>query len=153
MYFLTPNHLDTQAGYALAHAGTLAIDAGSPSAARSLPRRGESLLRTGAHNRPLGEPQQRRALFEGAWLAESAAAQGKLEEACALGRTAVERTKTVRSARSMDVLQRLAARLRRAQRNEFVRDFLPDLEAARATLGIACSVRVTAPICSPGHVE
>lgn len=33
------------------------------------------------------------------------------------------------SARSLEVLGRLAARLRRAKRNEYVRDFLPSLEA------------------------
>jgi hypothetical protein len=139
LYFLTPNHLDTQAGYALAHAGTLALDAGNQSTARNLLRRGETLLRTGAHDRPLIEPQQRRALFEGAWLATAAAAQGKLEDACSVGRTAIERTTTVRSARSIDVLQRLATRLRRAQRNEYVRGFLPDLDTALTRAAAALS--------------
>ncbi|WP_020579909.1 carph-isopro domain-containing protein [Actinopolymorpha alba] len=132
MYFLTPNHLDVQAGYALAHAGTLAIDAGDRTTGRKLLRRGEALLRTGAYQRPLDDPQQRRSLFEGAWLATAAAASGKFEDACAIGMTATERMKTVRSARSVDVLQRLASRLRRASRNEYVRDFLPILERALA---------------------
>lgn len=132
LYYLTPSHLDVQAGYALVHAGTLAADDGDRSAGRSLLRRGDALIRTDAFQRPLNEPQQRRALFEGAWLATAAAAQGQLEEACALGRIALERTRTVQSARSVDVLHRLARRLRRAQRNEYVRDFLPVLEAALA---------------------
>lgn len=46
--------------------------------------------------------------------------------------TALARTAAVRSSRSLEVLGRLAARLRRAKRNEYVRDFLPLLEA---TLG------------------
>ena len=92
-------------------------------------REGEKLLRTGAYDRPLTTESQRRALFEGAWLATAAAGRGNLEEACALGRIAVARTATVRSARSIDVLGRLATRLRRARRNEYVRDFLPSLEA------------------------
>jgi hypothetical protein len=129
MYYLTPSHLDTQAGYALTHVGTLASESGSGSAGRTMLRQGEKLLRKGAYDRPLTDQAQRRALFEGAWLATAAAGRGNLEEACALGRTAVSRTATVRSARSLEVLGRLAARLRRAKRNEYVRDFLPSLEA------------------------
>ncbi|WP_329476136.1 transcriptional regulator [Kribbella sp. NBC_01484] len=129
MYYLTPSHLDTQAGYALTHVGTLASESGDASVGRSMLREGEKLLRKGAYDRPLTAEAQRRALFEGAWLATAAAGRGNLEEACALGRTAVARTATVRSARSLDVLSRLAARLRRARRNEYVRDFLPSLEA------------------------
>ncbi|HZX08044.1 transcriptional regulator [Kribbella sp.] len=129
MYYLTPSHLDTQAGYALTHVGTLASGNGSPSNGRSMLRAGEKLLRRGAYDRPLADQAQRRALFEGAWLATAAAGRGDLEEACILGRTAVARTATVRSARSLDVLGKLAARLRRAKRNEYVRDFLPSLES------------------------
>jgi len=137
MYYLTPSHLDTQAGYALTHAGMLASDSGSTSSSHSMLRVGERLLRRGAYDRPLTDQAQRRALFEGAWLATAAAGRGNLEEACTLGRTAVARTATVRSARSLDVLGRLAARLRRAKRNEYVRDFLPSLEA--------CLGRTSAP--------
>ncbi|MEU4294729.1 transcriptional regulator [Kribbella sp. NPDC026596] len=129
MYYLTPSHLDAQAGYALTHVGMLASESGNTSAGRSMLREGEKLLRTGAYDRPLTTESQRRALFEGAWLATAAAGRGNLEEACALGRIAVARTATVRSARSIDVLGRLATRLRRARRNEYVRDFLPSLEA------------------------
>ncbi|WP_344155047.1 transcriptional regulator [Kribbella yunnanensis] len=128
MYYLTPSHLDAQAGYALTHVGVLTAESGRAAAGRSLLRHGEKLLRQGAYDRPMTETSQRRALFEGAWLATAAAGRGNLEEACALGRTAVARTATVRSARSLEVLARLAARLRRAQRNEYVRDFLPLLE-------------------------
>lgn len=129
MYYLTPSHLDTQAGYALTHVGALFSESGSASAGRSMLQKGEKLLRKGAYDTPLTADAQRRALFEGAWLATAAAGRGNLEEACALGRTAVARTATVRSARSLEVLGRLAARLRRAKRNEYVRDFLPSLEA------------------------
>lgn len=132
MYFLTPSHLDTQAGYALTHAGMLAADSGNVSTGRALLREGEKLLRDGAYDSPLTTPAQRRALFQGAWLATAAAGRGNLEEACALGRTAVARTATVRSGRSIEVLGRPAARLRRSKRNEYVRDFLPSLEACLA---------------------
>ncbi|WP_432892889.1 transcriptional regulator [Kribbella sp. CA-245084] len=129
MYYLTPSHLDTQAGYALTHAGMLASETVGPAAGRTMLREGETLLRKGAHDRPFTDQAQRRALFEGAWLATAAAGRGNLEEACVLGRTAVARTATVRSARSLEVLARLAARLRRAKRNEYVSDFLPVLES------------------------
>jgi hypothetical protein len=132
MYYLTPSHLDTQAGYALTHVGMLASENVGPSSGRAMLREGEKLLRKGAHERPFTAQAQRRALFEGAWLATAAAGRGNLEEACVLGRTAVARTATVRSARSLEVLARLAARLRRAKRNEYVRDFLPSLESCLA---------------------
>ncbi|MGH3922000.1 MAG: hypothetical protein ACRDTT_03870, partial [Pseudonocardiaceae bacterium] len=61
MYYLTPNHLDTQAGYALTHAGTLATAAGDHRVGTALFRRGERLLRTGAHDLPTDHPAQRRA--------------------------------------------------------------------------------------------
>jgi hypothetical protein len=130
MYFLTPNHLDTQAGYALVHAAVLSNDC--PATARELLRRGDRLLRTGAHDVPHDDPSQRRALFEGAWLAVAAAGRGDLERACALGRVALARTETVQSVRSIDVLRTLAKVLRRRSRNEHVADFLPPLNATLA---------------------
>jgi hypothetical protein len=132
MYFLTPSHLDTQAGYALTHAGVLAQGADDPGAARALLRRGSQLLRTGAHAVSFDHGAQRRALFEGAWLAVAAASQGDLEQACRIGQVAVARTRTVRSHRSTEVLGVLAGRLRRRSRNEHVAGFLPALEAALA---------------------
>lgn len=121
-------HLDTQAGYALVRAGILAL-ADDRSAAKTLVRRGEKLLRTGAYAVAMNHSGQRRAMFEGAWLANAAAARGHLEKACEFGRTALARAATVRLSRSFDVLRRLASRLRRFTRNEYVRDFLPELEA------------------------
>lgn len=132
MYFLTPNHLDTQAGYALAHAGVLAQLADDRGMRRSMLHRATQLLRTGAHTVPLDHASQRRALFEGAWLAVAAANRGDLEQACAVGRVAVERTQTVHSRRSTDVLSILAGQLRRRARNEHVADFLPTLDNALA---------------------
>lgn len=131
MYFLTPNHLDSQAGYALIHAGTLDVGANDPRTSRALLRRGESLLRTGAYARPIErEPSQRRALFEGAWMAVAAANRGDVEQACSIGRVAVARTEHARSARSMGVLRVLESCLRRRSRNEHVADFLPVLRTA-----------------------
>jgi hypothetical protein len=133
MYFLTPNHLDTQAGYALIHAGTLAQDSNDRTTARALLRRGDRLLRTGVHGIALDESSsQRRALFEGAWSAVAAASRGDLEGACSRGRLAVTRTETVQSPRSLEVLHTLASRLRRRTRNAHVADFLPILEATLA---------------------
>lgn len=133
MYFLTPGHLDSQAGYALIHAGVMAQHANEPGAARPLLRRGSRLLRTGAHAASLDHAAQRRALFEGAWLAVAAASQGDLEQACSIGRVAVARTRTVRSRRSTEVLDVLAGRLRRRSRDEHVGDFLPVLESTLAS--------------------
>ncbi len=131
MYFLTPSHLESQAGYALTHAGVLAPDADDPGATRPLLRRGSQLLGTGAHAIPFDHAAQRRALFEGAWLA-AAASKGDLEQACSIGQVAVARTQTVRSHRSAEVLGILAGRLRRRSRNEHVAGFLPALETALA---------------------
>lgn len=128
-----PNHLDTQAGYSLAHAGVVAISAGDRSARRSLVRRGEQLLRTGAHDLPLDHPSQRRALFEGAWLSVAAAYRGDFEQACVTGQRTLARLDCVQSARSADVLRLLAHRLHRAGKNEYVRDFLPVLDRAVAS--------------------
>jgi transcriptional regulator with XRE-family HTH domain len=130
MYFLTPNHLDTQAGYALVHAGVLSQDAGDRQPAKALLDRGEQLLSTGAHAYPLDDASQRRALFEGSWLAVAAASRGDLAHAVVLGRQAVTRTARVQSPRSMEVLGKLAGRLRWRAQDPNVRSFLPELEAA-----------------------
>ncbi|MGH3756080.1 MAG: carph-isopro domain-containing protein, partial [Pseudonocardiaceae bacterium] len=97
MYFLAPNMLDTRAGYALTHAGTLAVAAGDHQTGTALLRRGERLLRTGAHALPMDHPAQSRALFEGAWLSVAAAGQGDLEQACTIGSLAVTRLDAVQS--------------------------------------------------------
>ncbi len=130
--YLTSNHLDTRAGYALTHAGTLAVAAGDRQSGAALLRRGERLLRTGAYALPVDHPAQRRALFEGAWLSVAAAGQGDLEQACRSGSLAVARLTVVQSVKSAQVLRLLARRLRRCTRNEYVRDFLPTLNAAVA---------------------
>lgn len=132
MYYLTPNHLDTQAGYALTHAGALTTGAADRAARRSLLRRGQQLLRTGAHDLSLDHPSQRRALFEGAWLSVGAACRGDFEQACLIGQRSIARLDRVQSARSAEVLRLLARRLRRAGNNEYVRDFLPALDRAVA---------------------
>jgi hypothetical protein len=130
MYFLTPGHLDAQAGYALVHAATLGHDA-SHRDLRPLLRRGTRLLGTGAHDVPLADTgSQRRALFEGAWLSVAAAVRGDLEQACAHGRRALARTDSVQSPRSLDVLRVLADQVRRRTRNDHVAEFLPELTTA-----------------------
>jgi hypothetical protein len=126
MYYLTEEHLQAQAGYALVHAATLA----DGPIRRTLLRRGEQLLRTGAHDLPLHDASSRRALFEGSWLAVATAHQGDMEQATSIGMTAVRRLDHVKSDRSMTVLGLLDRRLRRATRNEYAADFLPMLENA-----------------------
>lgn len=134
MYYLTTNHLDTQAGYALAHAGNRALNNGDVKESRPLLDRGSRLLRTGAHKAPLNDDsQQRRAMFEGAWLAVAAAGRGDLEQACVEGRRAIARAADVSSDRSIGVLRALQVRLRHRHQNEYVADFLPVLNATIAS--------------------
>ncbi|MGW4792723.1 carph-isopro domain-containing protein [Nonomuraea sp. NPDC004297] len=130
MYFLTPNHLDCQAGYALIHLGMARQHDGITAKGRTLLGLGIDLLQTGAHNRDRRTAHQRRALYEGAWLALGNSARGELESACQIGEIAAERLSTVRSPRSTELLRRLATDLRRRQRNPYVRSFLPRLEHA-----------------------
>jgi hypothetical protein len=124
--------LDSRAGYALVLAGRDCLADGD-RAGRSLLRRGTALLRAGAHDLPPGEPSQRRALYEGAWLALGYAARGDLEGACGEARTAIGRLCSVRSPRSNTLLHRLSADLRRRTRNPHVASLLPDLDQALAT--------------------
>ncbi len=132
MYYLTPTHLDCQAGYSMIRAGRRMVGSGESAPGRALLRKGESLLRTGAYARPISEPSQRRALYEGAWLALGYTAHGKLDDACAVAAQALPRLDQVRSPRSVALLATLARELRRRKRNHTVADFLPDLEAALA---------------------
>lgn len=132
MYYLTGNHLDCQAGYALIQLGRIRRAEGATAQARRLVTQGTSLLATGAHTVPLADPSQRRALFEGSWLALGYTAIGETELACQIAATGTQRLATVRSPRSTAVLQQLAVDLRRRQRNPHVRSFLPELEYSLA---------------------
>ncbi|WP_436535230.1 carph-isopro domain-containing protein [Actinoplanes sp. HUAS TT8] len=135
MYYLTANHLDCQAGYAMILAGRNAVDAGDRSNGRALLRRGAGLLRTGAYRRPVGLPYQRRAMYEGAWLALGYAAHGKLDDACAVAELALPRLERVRSPRSTALLTTLAVDLRRRKRHHTVERLLPRLEQALGNSG------------------
>lgn len=132
MYYLTPNHLDCQAGYSLVLMGRRQRSAGDAGGGKQLIRDGQRLLLTGAHDWPLDDPSQRRALYEGAWLALGCAARGQLSAACTIGRTALNRLTSVQSPRSTALLRQLAADLSRRARNPDVADFLPDLQRAVA---------------------
>ncbi|GHJ40478.1 carph-isopro domain-containing protein [Streptomyces sp. TS71-3] len=132
MYFLTDNHLDCQAGYGLVQMGRAQQRAGSNTKGRRLLAQGTEALRSGAYDVPRGDPSQRRAMFEGAWLALGHSAHGDLEAACEVGKIAADRLDVVRSPRSAALLHQLAADLRRRQRNPHVRTFLPTLEDALA---------------------
>lgn len=135
MYYLTPNHLDCQAGYAMIRAGRHLLASGSAARGRATLRKGEALLRTGAHARPVDAPNQRRALYEGAWLALGYTAHRKLDEACAVTRMALPRLEAVRSPRSTALLRELAGELRKRKRNQTVSELLPDLDNALARHG------------------
>ena len=128
MYFLTAEHLHAQAGYALIHAALTSRAHQPPDPA--ILRRGQRLLNLGAHDYPIGDPSERRALFEGAWLAVGSAHLGDHETACHHGQTAIRRLEHVQSRRASAVLDQLADRLRKARRNPYARDFLPQLETA-----------------------
>ncbi|MGH3715454.1 MAG: carph-isopro domain-containing protein [Micromonosporaceae bacterium] len=130
MYYLTPNHLDCQAGYSLILAGRRQRGAGDTSGGNRLIRDGQRLLRTGAHQVPLDHASQRRALYEGAWLSLGYATRGQLEAACDAGRVAITRLNHVRSPRSVDLLRQLATDLNKRKRNQAVGEFVPDLYAA-----------------------
>jgi hypothetical protein len=132
MYYLTPNHLDCQAGYAMIRAGRSVIASGAATDGRALLRKGEALLRTGAYARRTDVPHQRRALYEGAWLALGYTAHGKLDEACEVARMALPRLGQVHSPRSGALLRQLADELRRRKRNQSAADLLPELENALA---------------------
>ncbi|MBV2356423.1 transcriptional regulator [Streptomyces sp. J2-1] len=132
MYFLTDNHLDCQAGYGLIQMGRAQQKADRGTKGRHFLARGTELLQSGAYDVPHGDPSQRRAMFEGAWLALGHSAHGDLEAACEIGRIAADRLAAVRSPRSAALLHQLAADLRRRQRNPHVRGFLPVLEDALA---------------------
>ena len=80
----------------------------------------------------MSEPSQRRALYEGAWLALAYTAHGKLDEACAVAGMALPRLDRVRSPRSVVLLAMLAGELRRRKRNNTVAGFVPGLEEALA---------------------
>ncbi|WP_406080522.1 transcriptional regulator [Streptomyces zaomyceticus] len=132
MYFLTDNHLDCQAGYGLVKMGRAQLKADGGTRGRRFLAQGSEMLRSGAYGVPRGDPSQRRALFEGAWLALGHSAHGDLEAACEIGQIAADRLDVVRSPRSAALLHQLAADLRRRQRNSHVRSFLPALEHALA---------------------
>lgn len=132
MYYLTLSHLDCQAGYAMILAGRRNLASGDRAGGRSLLRKGEALLRTGAYACPADVPSQRRALYEGSWLALGYTAHGKLDDACAVVGHALPRLQTVRSPRSVTLLTTLAQEFRRRKRHHLVGDVLPDLESALA---------------------
>ncbi|MFI2350995.1 carph-isopro domain-containing protein [Streptomyces sp. NPDC019443] len=142
MYFLTDNHLDCQAGYGLVQMGRAQQKNGNSAKGRRLLAQGTEMLRSGAYDVPRGDPSQRRAMFEGAWLALGHNAHGELEAACETAQIAADRLDVVRSPRSAALLHQLAVDLRRRQRNAHVRSFLPALENALAQ---------HAPLAPPGR--
>jgi hypothetical protein len=132
MYYLTPNHLDCQAGYAMILAGRRSLATGDPAGGRSLLRKGAALLRTGAYARSPDAPSQRRALYEGSWLALGYTAHGQLDDACTVVQHALPRLQQVRSPRSVALLTTLRHEFRRRRRHHMVGEVLPHLESALA---------------------
>lgn len=111
MYYLTTSHLDCQAGYALIAMGQRQTRLGDRGGRHDL-ETGVELLRTGAFELPLTDPSQRRALYEGAWLAVGHAVLADYTEALTLAELAVARLAKVSSPRSVQVLDNLVAYLR-----------------------------------------
>jgi len=130
LYYLTPAHIECQAGYSYVLAGRRRVANGDTKTGRALLRRGERLLQHGAHAVPFDDPSQRRALYEGAWLALSYAASGKLDQACTVTEVAVRRLTTVQSPRSVTLLRTLEGDLKRRRRNRAVSYLLPELQSA-----------------------
>lgn len=130
LYYLTPEHIECQAGYSYILAGRNRMANSSDKAGKALLRRGGQLLQQGAHGASLDDPSQRRALYEGAWLALGYSSSGKLDEACAVATTAVRRLPTVRSPRSIALLRTLEKDLSRRRRSPIVSTVLPELSAA-----------------------
>jgi hypothetical protein len=131
MYYLTPSHLDCQAGYSLVALGRRQLSFGDREGRRDVDR-GISLLRTGAFDVPSSDPSARRALYEGAWLALGHAGLGDYQEACAVAALATTRLAEVHSPRSNQVLGHLVADLRKRRKSPVVRDALPGIEQALA---------------------
>jgi len=132
LYYLTPAHIECQAGYSYVIAGRQAMADGETRSSRALLRRGIHLLSQGAHGLPLDDPSQRRALYEGAWLALGYAGAGKLDEACSVTELAIQRLGTVQSPRSVGLLRDLERDLTRRRRSRVVQAVLPDLQSALA---------------------
>lgn len=130
MYYLTPNHLDCQAGYSMILMGRQRLSEGDRSTGRAMLRDGTALLHKGAHDLPLDDAAQRRAPFEGAWLALGYVLAGRLDEVCDVGAHTISRLERVHSPRSVAVLQQVADALRRRSRNARVGEFLPEFDRA-----------------------
>ncbi|MBV8541977.1 MAG: hypothetical protein JO063_02580 [Pseudonocardiales bacterium] len=71
---------------------------------------------------------QRDALLDGTWLAIAHIGRGELEQACEVGRTALERLPHVNSPRCLAQLGRLAGELRARKINSHVREFSTELD-------------------------
>lgn len=129
MYFLTDAHLDCQAGYAMIAMGRRQLRLGD-RAGRANITAGDRLLRRGAHEAPSNSPSGRRALYEGLWLALGSIAIDDRDSAFALVDRATSRLPQVNSPRSIVLLDRFAADLRRRTRNPAVREYLPKVQEA-----------------------
>ena len=130
LYYLTPAHIECQAGYSYVIAGRRTLANGSTKSGKALLKRGVQLLSQGAHDVPLDDSSQRRALYEGAMLALGYAGGGKLDAACSVAQVAVRRLPTVRSPRSVAVLRDLERDLVLRRRNPVVGSVLPELQRA-----------------------
>ncbi|HSZ29559.1 MAG TPA: hypothetical protein VK784_07370, partial [Pseudonocardiaceae bacterium] len=71
---------------------------------------------------------QRDALLDGTWLAVAHIGCGELEQACEVGRTALERLPHVNSPRCLARLSRLADELRGRKVNPHIREFSTELD-------------------------
>ncbi|MGH3913154.1 MAG: hypothetical protein ACRDTC_07060 [Pseudonocardiaceae bacterium] len=74
------------------------------------------------------QPYQRDALARRVWLASAHVGRGELEQACATGRTVLERLAQVNSPRVLTHLRHLADELRTRKGNPYVHDFSTELD-------------------------
>lgn len=141
LYFLTPAHIESQAGYALIHGGHGLLAQGLTKAARTSIAEGVRLLRNnGAWSLPLGDTgQRRRALFEGGWLAAGHLYTGDIEATSSVLQATIPRLEQVNSRRSIGVLEQLRRELSRRQRNEYARSTLAELEPALRRFGASAA--------------
>ncbi|MGH3869470.1 MAG: hypothetical protein ACRDQ4_25865 [Pseudonocardiaceae bacterium] len=121
-YFVSPQFIDVSGGYYQVSLGM----AGTRHSRRHLDS-AVTLLTPSASAAP-DYLYQRDALLDGTWLAIAHLGCGELEQACEVGRTALERLPHVNSPRCLASLGRLADELRGRKANPSIREFSTELD-------------------------
>ncbi|MGH3900737.1 MAG: hypothetical protein ACRDTA_21330 [Pseudonocardiaceae bacterium] len=121
-YYVSPQFADTQGGF-------YQISLGMACSRNSRRHLGNAvtLLTPGATAAP-DYWSPRDAILHGTALAMAYLGRGELEQACEVGRTALERLPQVNSPRGLTDLRRLAGELRARKANSHVREFSAELD-------------------------